>query len=251
MTELSRHHQRTLELLWVHPITRNLRLGQVEALLHALGAELQRQGQHLTIRFDHGPCGWIHAGGGGQRQGDLDAEAILRLRHLLSEAGVTPQHQEAVPDSPRGDQGQRLVLVLDRRETRLLRLEGETLDHAVLHPHGLWASGENLSHRHDRDIAGQRAPVDHAYLEQIALALKAADAVLLLGHGQGESDLRTLLLRHIRTRHPALLQHIVGIETIDTSALSDPQLLALAHEHFGNRPHRHPLAVPGQERSSG
>ena len=98
MPELSRHHRRTLEALWAHPLSHGLRLGSIEALLLALGADLQRQGQRLEIRFDHGPRGWIHAGGGGLRQGDLDAETVQRLRHLLGEAGIRPQHPEPVPD---------------------------------------------------------------------------------------------------------------------------------------------------------
>jgi membrane protein DedA with SNARE-associated domain len=48
-------------------------------------------------------------------------------------------------------------------------------------------------------------------------------------------------------RHPDLLQRLVAIETVDASALTDHQLLALAREHFGNLPHRRDLAAPGQE----
>ena len=247
MPELSRQHQRTLALLWSHPLPHGLRLAELEALLLALGASVQRQGSRLEVRFPQGPLTWIHAGGGGLPQGDLAPEAIQRLRHLLAEAGITPDHPQPLRDGPRGDQALRLVLVLDHHQTRLFRFEGETVDRALLRPHGLWGSGENLSHRHDRDIAGQRAPLDHAYLEQIALALQGADAVLLLGHGHGQSDLRTLLLRHLNTRHPALLQRLEASETVDTSALTEAQLLALAREHFGNRPHRRPLVVPGQE----
>ena len=247
MPDLSRHHQRTLELIWAHPLSHSLRLGEVEALLLALGAEVQRRGQRLEIQFPSGPRSWIHGGGGGLRQGDLDAEAVQRLRDLLQQADVSPQYPTPVPEGLRGDQAVRLVLVLDHRQARLLRLEGEAVDHALLKPHGLWGGSENLSHRHDRDIPGQRVPLDHAYLEAIARSLEGADAVLLLGHGQGEADVRTLLLRHLRTHHPALLQRIVAIETVDTSALSEPQLLALAREQFGNLPHRQPLMVPGQE----
>lgn len=248
---MHRQHLRTLEALFAHPLEHGLRSSRVEALLRSLGAEVTPiGGGRLRIRMPSGQETWIHPGCG-LRSPDLDPEAMMRVRHLLEACAISPDQPLAPSPSPRGDQGLRLVLHLDHTGTDAYRFAGEGVEHERLLPHGIWGSGEHLTHRHDRDIAGQRAPVDHAYLEQIALALKAADAVLLLGHGQGESDLRTLLLRHIRTRHPALLQHIVGIETIDTSALSDPQLLALAHEHFGNRPHRHPLAAPGQERSSG
>ncbi|MEB3234952.1 MAG: hypothetical protein VKM98_05960 [Cyanobacteriota bacterium] len=251
MPDLSRQHQRTLALLFSHPLPHGLRLDAVKGLLSALGAELHSQGSRLTVRFPAGPRSWIHAGGSGVSAGDLDAEAIARLRHWLDEAGVSPDHPQPRRDVPRGDQALRLVLVLDHRQSLLFRLEGEQVDRAVLRPHGLWGSGENLSHRHDRDIAGQRAPLDHAYLEQLAVALQGADAVLLLGHGQGESDMRTLLLRHLRSRHPALLQRIEAQETVDTSALSEAQLLALARRHFGNLPHRRPLVAPGQEPTPG
>jgi hypothetical protein len=247
MPSLSRHHQRTLETIWVHPITHNLRLAEVESLLEALGAELSRQGGRLEVRFAQGPVSWIHSGGGGLRSGDLDADAIERLRHLLHAAGISPAQPHVAPEGPRGDQALRLVLVLDHHQARLWRLDGDAIDHAVLHPHGLWGTGERLSHRHDRDIAGQRAPLDYAYLEEIATAIEAAGAVLLLGHGHGESDMRNVLLQHLQTRHPALVERIVAIETVDDSALSEAQLLALARERFGNLPHRHSLLVPGQE----
>lgn len=75
--------------------------------------------------------------------------------------------------------------------------------------------------------------------------------MLLLGHGHGESDMRNLLLRHLRHRHPALLQRIVASAGVDASACSEDQLLALAREHFGNLPYRRDLAAPGQERRPG
>ena len=74
-----------------------------------------------------------------------------------------------------------------------------------------------------------------------------ADAVLLLGHGTGESDMRQVLLHHLQTHRRDLLERIVGIETLDDGGLSDAELVAIAREHFGNLPHRRPLVIPGQE----
>jgi hypothetical protein len=252
MPDLSRHHRRTLDLLWGHPLPHGLRLSQVAALLAALGAEVHRlDGQRLQIRFPHGAETWLHGGGGGLRRDELDAEAIQRLRHLLQEVGVGPHHLQPAEDSPRGDQARRVVLVLDHRQTQVFRLEGETVAHTLLRPHGAWATEQNLSHRHQRDIAGQRAPLDHAYLEQIAAAMADADAVLLLGHGHGSADMRQLVLHHLQSHHRPLLQHLVGVDTVEAGGLSEAQLLAIAHEHFGNLPHRRPLAAPGQELQRG
>jgi hypothetical protein len=241
------HNRRTLEALFAHPLAHGVRVSRVEALLRSLGAEVEElDGRRLRVRFPQGGETWIH-GACGARQPDLDADAILRVRHFLEEAGVTPAHPEPEADSPRGDQSHRLVLHLNHAITDVFRLEGDEVEHAVLRPHGVWGSGENLTHRHDRDIAGQRAPRDSDYLARITEAMAGADAVLLLGHGTGESDLRKVLLHYLENHRRDLLDRIVGVVTLDDSGLSDDALLAIAREHFGNQPHRRPLRVPGQE----
>jgi hypothetical protein len=244
---MKRQHQRTLEALFSHPLVHGLRASKVEALLHALGADITPlDGRRLQIRLPGGQETWLQVGEG-LHHPDLEPDAVLRVRHLLEEAGVAPQHPEAEPASERGDQSRRLVIHLDHHRTDAFLLDGETVEHAVLVPHGVWGSGENLSHRHDRDIAGQKAPRDYDYLTRIMNAMEGADAVLLLGHGTGESDMRQLLLAHVRRHRPDLLERLVGVETLASADPSEGQLLAMAREHFGNLPHRRPLVIPGQE----
>ncbi|MFN6338207.1 MAG: hypothetical protein ACK41W_05690 [Cyanobacteriota bacterium] len=244
---MKRQHQRTLEALFSHPLVHGLRASKVEALLHALGADVTSlEGRRLRIQMPGGQESWLELGEGAHHP-DLDPEAVLRLRHLLEEAGVTPEHPEAEPASPRGDQSRRLVIHLDHHRTDVFLLEGDEVEHAVLVPHGVWGSGENLSHRHDRDIAGQKAPRDHDYLTRVMASMEGADAVLLLGHGTGESDMRQLLLAHVRRHRPDLLERLVGVETLAIADPSEGQVLAVAREHFGNPPHRRPLVIPGQE----
>lgn len=238
---MSRHHQRTLEALFAHPLQHDLRTSKVEALLRSLGASVAPlDGRRLRIQMPNGEETWIRASCGVGRP-YLDAEALMRVRHLLQAAGVSPDQPLAEARSPRGDQARRLVLHLSHAHTDAFLLEGHSVEHATLRPHGLWGSGENLSHRHDRDIAGQRAPLDHAYLSRIAEAIEQADAVLLLGHGTGESDMRQLLLQHLHSHHRPLLERIVGVVTLDQAHPSEGQLLALAREHFGNLPERRQL----------
>jgi len=208
---IQRHHQRRLAALFAHPLHRDLRTSQVEALLRSLGASVTPlDGRRLRIQMPGGEETWIHASCGLGRP-FLDADALMRVRHLLQAAGVGP-----------------------------------SVEHAQLRPHGLWGSGENLSHRHDRDIAGQRAPLDHAYLRCLVGAIEQADAVLLLGHGTGESDMRQLLLNHLHSHHRPLLERIVGVVTLDQAHPSEGELLALARDHFGYLPERRqrPGAAP-------
>jgi hypothetical protein len=238
---IPRHHQHTLECLFAHPLHHDLRTSQVEALLRSLGAAVTPlAGRRLRIQMPGGDETWIRTSCGVGRP-FLDADALMRVRHLLQAAGVSPDHPIADLRSPRGDQARRLVLHLTHAHTDAFLLEGDTVEHGQLRPHGLWGSGENLSHRHDRDIAGQRAPLDHAYLRRIVEAMEQADVVLLLGHGTGESDMRQLLLTHLQTHHRELLERIVGVVTLDHAHPSDAALLALAREHFGNLPQRHQL----------
>lgn len=243
---MRKHHLRTLEALFAHPLQHGVRVSQVEALFRSLGAEVsERDDRRLHIRLPNGADTWIRASG--VRQPDLDAEAVMRVRRFLEEAGVSPDHPEADAPSPRGDQSHRLVLHLNHHQSDVYRLEGTEVEHAVLRPHGLWGSGQSLTHRHDRDGAGQRAPIDADYLARITAAMADADAVLLLGHGTGASDMRQVLLHHLETHRRDLLDRIVGIETLDDGGMGDAQLLAIAREHFGNLPHRRPLVEPGQE----
>ncbi len=243
---MKRHHLRTLQALYAHPLQHGVRVAKVEALFRSLGASVTELGdRRLRLQMPAGQETWIHAACG-LRHPDLDADAVMRLRHLLHEAGVTPEHPEADAASPRGDQGRRLILHLDHRHTDVFLLEGDEVEHAVLKPHGIWGTDQNLSHRHDRDQAGQRAPMDHDYLARIAAAIADADVVLLLGHGRGANDMRQLLLHHLENHHRDLLDRIVGIETLDDGGLSDEQLVAIAREHFGNLPHRRPVVAAGQ-----
>jgi hypothetical protein len=189
---------------------------------------------------------FLRAASGPQRT-HLDGEGILRLRHWLQQAGITPDHPDAITtQAVRGDRARRLLIHLDHRGARLWWLEGVEVHRAELIPHGLWGCGQRLSHRHDRDIAGQRAPLDHAYLSQLGQAVAEADRVLLVGHGRGQSDLRHLLEEHLRNHQPALLGRLETV-AIDDTACTEEQLLALARVHFGNAPHRPPLKIPGQE----
>lgn len=244
---MRRHHLRTLQALFAHPLQHGVRVSQVEALCRALGAEVsERDDRRLHIRLPNGAETWIRASCG-VRQPDLDAEAVMRVRRFLEEAGVSADHPEVDPVSPRGDQSHRLVLHLNHHQTHVYRLEGEAVEHAVLRPHGIWGTDQNLTHRHDRDAAGQRAPIDTDYLARISAAMADADAVLLLGHGTGASDMREVLLHHLQTHRRDLLPSIVGVETIDDGGMSEAQLLTLAREHFGNLPHRRPLVEPGLE----
>jgi len=247
---MKRQHRQTLQALDAHPLPHGLRWSRVEALLLSLGAWVEPLADHrLQVHLPTGERLVLH-GISDQRHGTLDLQAVQRLRQLLHQAGIRVDHPPLEANhqaaGPPVEPHHRLVIRLDHRGAQLWHLRGACLEQAELHPHGLWGSDQNLSHRHERDLAGQRAPLDHAYLEQLSAAIAAADAVLLLGHGHGQADGCSLLTGHLHRHHRGLLERIVGVVRLDDSALSDGELLALAREQFGELPARQPLRIPGQ-----
>ncbi len=85
------------------------------------------------------------------------------------------------------------MIHLDHRGAQLWWIQGDDVYSSTMHPHGLWSSHQQLSHRHDRDVAGQRTPLDFEFLNQLSQAVLEADRVLLIGRGHGESDLCQVL----------------------------------------------------------
>lgn len=236
----------TLQALFNHPLQHNLRMSDVEALLLHLNAKIDHLSDHrLRLQLASGETMVLHTAPGRQHP-FLEEDGVLRLRRFLEGAGITPDHPEPLEAQHRGDQATRLVIHLDHRGARLWWLTGNAIESSTLEPHGIWSSHQRLSHRHDRDIAGQRAPLDDHFLKQLGEAVMKADRVLLLGHGHGESDLRQLLRKHLERHHPQAAERL-EIELIDDTAFTDAELLARARQHFGNQTHRHMLHSPGQE----
>jgi len=236
---MKHQHIATLQALYAHPVPHNLQLPSVEALFVDLGAKVKHLPEHrLRVHLSNGNTMVLHA--------PLDEDAISRIRWFLQLAGVTPEHPFPTPSQVKGEHANRLVIHLDHRGARLWWLRGDNVQAADLRPHGLWRSHQRLSHRHDRDVAGQRAPLDYEYLRALSEAIDQADRVLLLGHGHGQSDLRELLKHYIGVHHPALLDRVETI-SVDDTACTDAELLAIAHKHFGNQRHCRASGAQGQE----
>ena len=244
---MKHQHAHTLQALFSHPIQHDLRMRDVEALMWDLNAQVERRSNHrLNLQLASGETLVLHAAHHLQPP-MLDAEGVLRLRRFLESAGITPEHPQPPEPHGHGDQAKRLVIHLDHRGARLWWLEGDEIDTTTLQPHGLWGSHQRLTHRHDRDVAGQKAPLDYGFLKQLSEAVVEADRVLLFGHGHGDSDLRQVLRNHLEHHHPQALKHL-EIAQLDDTASTDAELLALARAHFGNKDHRQAMRSPGQDR---
>ena len=89
-----------------------------------------------------------------------------------------------------------------------------------------------MIHRKESDYAGQRVPEEDSFYEQIAEALKPAREIILIGHGTGKSSALDFLVEYLKTHDSTILQQVIATEVTDLSALTEPQIEAIARHHF-------------------
>jgi hypothetical protein len=84
---MKRKHQKTLELLFSHPISANIRWSEIEALSLELGAQIgEREGSRILIRL-FGERRVFHRP---HPSPMTDKGAVASLRDWLNDNGVSP-----------------------------------------------------------------------------------------------------------------------------------------------------------------
>jgi hypothetical protein len=230
---------RTLQAVFAHPLQHGIRTDDVEALFTSLGATVHPlEKQRLKISWPSGEFVWIALGSHSTRA-ELAPDAVMAVRRFLEAAGHTPQQpQVPLPPEPT-DQAKLLVLHLSHNATEAFLVTGLGTEHSTLKPFGLWSTHQSLHNRRERDLSGQNAPFDFEYLHLLVQAIQDSDAVLLVGHGHGESDMRQVLLKYLAKHHPGLLDRILDQTTVDSHSVSQAELLAIASRHLGHHSRRH------------
>ena len=80
----------------------------------------------------------------------------MRLRQLLEQQGISPDHPESFNKPERGDQSPRLVIPIHHRHYDIFHQVGTNVAHAVQLPHGLW---DTARHRLAHTDRAAQAPV--------------------------------------------------------------------------------------------
>jgi stalled ribosome rescue protein Dom34 len=101
------------------------------------------------------------------------------------------------------------VVWIDHHEARIARFDGE-VSQATQHTIRADHSPAHLHHKANSNGSGH-AQVDAAYLERVAADISDARAILIVGPASAKHELYT----HITQRHPALVPHVMGVETLD------------------------------------
>jgi stalled ribosome rescue protein Dom34 len=114
------------------------------------------------------------------------------------------------------------VVWLDHSEAHVMHITAEDIEKSVVHP------AKPHAHLHAKSGAigsGRQAEGPH-YYHAIVEALKDAQKILVVGPAHAKLN----LIKHIHAHDHAMVERIVGVETVDHP--SDGQLVAYARKYF-------------------
>jgi hypothetical protein len=106
-------------------------------------------------------------------------------------------------------------------------------DEVTVKPYDPFGFHHHLIHRKEAHYKGDRVPEEDSYYEEIAMDLVHAEAIILVGHGTGKSSAVGFLTKYLKAHRPEEFQRIVATETMDLSALTEPQIEEIAKRHLG------------------
>ncbi len=222
-------HLRTLEALFRHPAAHNLQWRDVLALMEKIGAVHRRDSGELS--FDAGGEHYVMR----QPQSkDLSSSEVTDLRHFLEHAGWSAQGRAPAPAASQPLPSTLLVAV-DHHGAKIYRIDAASGDvsKGVITPYDPHHFLHHLTHKDQSREAGQRAPEDPAFYRSINDALAAGRKIIVVGHGTGKSNAAQHLTEYLRTHHHETYVRIVREIGVDLSAITTPQLLALAQHALG------------------
>jgi hypothetical protein len=222
-TKLRHDHEELLESLVGGKLPRNLTWSAVVDLIGQLG-EVQPHGND-EVAFIVGSHRELFKR---PSTHNLEVEEISRLRKLLREAEVREKPAQ-------GHTGGRMIVVIDHHGAHVYH---DTGDHqregeVAVKPHDPFGFHHHLVHRKEAHYQGEHVPEEDSYYEEIAKDLVHAETIVLVGHGTGKSSAMIFLSEYLKTHHPEIFQRVVASETVDLSALTEPEIEAIARKYVG------------------
>jgi hypothetical protein len=159
------------------------------------------------------------------RNADLGIDEVSRLRKFLKAASGESAESQAV-------QSLRTVVVVDHHVARvfqdmnLRRPESEV----AIKPYDPHHFHHHLIHRKEAHYEGDRVPEETSFYGEIVEALAPAKEIILIGHGVGKSSAVDVLIDYLRKHRSDIAERVKATEIADLSALTEPQIEALARK---------------------
>jgi hypothetical protein len=167
---------------------------------------------------------------------DLGIEEVSRLRKFLKEAGPAAHVEESAQPS-------RMIVVIDHHAAHVYRDFGGSrpADEHKVQPYDPFNFHHHLIHRKEAHYRGERVPEEDSFYEEIAKDLTPTNEIVLIGHATGTSSAADFLKEYLKTHHPEISRRVIATENADLSAVTEPEIEALAKRH---------MIAAGQQRAS-
>ena len=157
----------------------------------------------------------------------LETEEVSRLRRFL---------HEALPSTPAVNLSQsgRAVVVIDHHGARVYQDHDHSRpeDKTTVKPYDPYHFHHHLIHRKEAHYQGERVPEETSFYEEVAKDLVPAKEIILIGNGTGKSSALVALTEYLKAHHPEISQRVVASEIADLSALTEPEIEAIAKKHM-------------------
>jgi hypothetical protein len=226
-THLAHKDEMILNSLLAGKLPHNLSWTDVVALIGKLGEVQPRGGDEVAF-----VVGSQRAFFKRPHTHEFEASEVSRLRKFLHDAGLN-----ATREKPQ--QARRIVVVIDHHAARLYQVGGSQPEsEATLKPDDPRGFHRHLIHRKEAHYQGERVPEDTSFYEEVAKELVPAQEIILIGHGTGKSSALEFLAQYLKTHHGAIFQKVTATETVDLSALTEPQIEAIAKKHTAPAPEK-------------
>src|SRR6516225_5282206 len=158
---------------------------------------------------------------------DLGMEEVSRLRKFLQEARSGGHIEE--PAKPH-----RVIVVIDHHAAHVYQDLGGSrpADEHKVRPYDAFNFHHHLIHRKEAHYRGERVPEEHSFYEEVAKDLTSANEIVLIGHATGNSNAAVFLKEYLKSHHPDISRRVIATESADLSAVSEPEIEALAKRHM-------------------
>jgi hypothetical protein len=223
--QMATARRRTLDAIFHHPVPHNLSWMDTLHLLTQLGSADEKADGKYSLRINdkhlifHKP-----------HSKHLDAREVTELRHYLASAGVSPENPHGTPPAAEPASVD-VVALIDHHGAKLYRVNLASEQRAeTVRPYDPHHFLHHLHHRDELREHGQRPPEDLTFYDRIAEALREADRIVLLCHGAGLSNASQILTERLKNYHPGIYARIVRQAEVNTSAMTEAEILAYARQ---------------------
>jgi hypothetical protein len=160
------------------------------------------------------------------RTDELQMEEVSRLRKFLKEAGAEAPVESVQP--------WRMVAVIDHHVARVYqdRRGSRPQEEVTVKPSDPHGFHRHLIHRKEAHYQGERVPEETSFYEEVAKTLVPADESVLVGHATGKSSAVDVLVEYLKTHYPEIFERVKSVETVDLSALTEPEVEAIARRYM-------------------